>query len=297
LGLANLERLESALHALGVSTTRILTPSERSSVAFAAGSRPEATKRLVVIGGDGTVNALINDLPTAAICHYPSGTENLFARSFATPREPESMASWILRSQESRMDLGEFSVPGDESNSPKRFALMLGFGFDAAVVNRHHARRVGGSSPSGTTSRLAYFAPLAHEAYSYDFPPVRLRWSDDSGKRHERVGTTAIVFNFDCYALGLKFAPDASAFDGHLDSVCFERRGSVRAGVYLAMVASGVHVHLKSVGLDRMRQIELEAIEKPVPVQMDGDPAGWLEPGKPWRVRCVPSACPVLTGP
>lgn len=298
-GLARLEDLERAIRARGIETRRILDPEERSEIAVRSRSEADLTERvLVVIGGDGTVNALINDGPKSPICHYASGTENLFSRAFRTPRDPEAMSAWILDSHVANMDLGEYRIEdGDASddNHPKRFALMLGFGFDAAVVNRHHAKRVG--RKSGTTSRLAYFEPLAHEAYHYEFPPIRMSWTDDSGRESTRVGTTAIVFNFDCYALGLKFAPGASPFDGHLDTVCFERRGSIRAGLYLAMVASGVHVHLKSVGLDRMREIRLEAVDKPVPVQMDGDPAGWLEPGRPWSVRCIPSICPVLTGP
>lgn len=291
--LYRLAELETALRGRGVVTHRVLDLEERKKIA--SGTMPgDATSRrvFVVIGGDGTVNALVNESPVAPICHFASGTENLFSRAFGMPRDADAMADWILGSRPSRMDLGEFRVETDPGSEPKRFALMLGFGFDAAVVNRHHARRVG--RKTGTTSRLAYFAPLAHEAFHYAFPPVRMSWKDETGEERSRTGTTAIVFNFDCYALGLKFAPGASPTDGRLDTVCFENRGSIRAGLYLAMVASGIHLHLKSVGLDRMSEIRMEAVEAPVPVQMDGDPAGWLEPGRPWIVRCLPSACPVL---
>lgn len=297
-GLARLIGLENAIRERGIETHRVLDPESRAAIARKLRSEADATRRvLVVIGGDGTVNALINEGPTAPICHYASGTENLFSRAFRTPKDPRAMADWIVSSRDSQMDLGEFRVESPAGSAPrsKRFALMLGFGFDAAVVNRHHEKRVGRSSR--TTSRLAYFAPLAYEAWHYDFPTVRMTWTNDSGEQRSSEGSTAIVFNFDCYALGLKFAPGASPFDGHLDTVRFERRGSIRAGLYLAMVASGIHVHLKTVGLDRMREIRLEAVEKPVPVQMDGDPAGCLEPGRPWTVRCVPAVCPVLVGP
>jgi len=297
-GLARLIDLENAIRERGIETHRVLDPESRAAIARKLRTDSDARKRvLVVIGGDGTVNALMNDGPTAPVCHYASGTENLFSRAFRTPKDPQAMADWILASREANMDLGEFHVDTTDGSAPqsKRFALMLGFGFDAAVVNRHHEKRVGRAA--GTTSRLAYFGPLAYEAWHYDFPRVRMTWTLDSGETRSSEGTTAIVFNFDCYALGLKFAPGASPFDGYLDTVRFERRGSVRAGLYLAMVASGIHVHLKSVGLERMREIRLEAVDKPVPVQMDGDPAGWLEPGHPWHVRCVPAICPVLVGP
>jgi diacylglycerol kinase family enzyme len=294
-GLAKLIELESALSKRGVETHRVLDPESRAEVASRIRSGTDSSGRvLVVIGGDGTVNALVNENPQAPFCHYPSGTENLFARAFETPRDPESMADWIMTAREEKMDLGEFRYETDSGATSGRFALMLGFGFDAAVVNRHHTKRVGSSSR--TTSRLAYFAPLAHEAYHYGFPEIRLTWVDESGVQQTQTGTTAIVFNFDCYALGLKFAPGASPFDGKIDAVRFERRGSIRAGIYLAMVASGVHMRLKSVGVDRMNEIRLEAVHAPIPVQKDGDPAGWLKPGSPWTVRCLPAACPVLVG-
>ena len=205
------------------------------------------------------------------------------------------MADWILKASPTKMDLGEFSVmQAGKGIQAKRFALMLGFGFDAAVVNRHHSRRVAGTGSARPTSRLGYVMPLAHEAWNYKFPPVRLSWADDAGQTHEQTGSTAILFNLDCYALGLRFTPQATAFDGHLDSICFSRSGSVQAGLYFASVCMGLHPRLRSVSMGQMNEVKIEALELPVPVQMDGDPAGWIEPGRPWLVRCLPGACPVL---
>jgi diacylglycerol kinase family enzyme len=100
-----------------------------------------------------------------------------------------------------------------------------------------------------------------------------------------------------CYAIGLKFVPEASAFDGFLDTVSFSRKGSIQAGIYMATVASGLHPRLRSVAMGKMHEVKVEALDAPVPVQMDGDPAGWIHPGKPWIVKCIPEACPVLVQP
>jgi diacylglycerol kinase family enzyme len=43
----------------------------------------------------------------------------------------------------------------------------------------------------------------------------------------------------------------------------------------------------------RVRRIEVEASET-VPVQLDGDPAGAVEPGQPWTVTVEPGAVEVL---
>jgi diacylglycerol kinase family enzyme len=49
--------------------------------------------------------------------------------------------------------------------------------------------------------------------------------------------------------------------------------------------------------MGKMHEVTVEALDAPVPVQMDGDPAGWIHPGKPWIVKCIPEACPVLVQP
>lgn len=296
-GLDHVQKLQQALQDRGVHVEVALTPEERGRLVLKSAHQPEARRLLVAIGGDGTVNALVNEIPEVPICNLASGTENLFSRAFQTPRQVDRMADWILKSASQRMDLGEFAVTdGTKSVEARRFALMLGFGFDAAVVNRHHTKRVAGTGSARPTSRLDYVRPLAYEAWYYRFPAVRLSWVDESGKRHEQAGSTVILFNMDCYALGLRFTPQATAFDEHLDSICFSRSGSVQAGLYFASVCMGLHPRLRSVSLARMREVQIEALEAPVPVQMDGDPAGWIEPGRPWRVRCLPGVCPVLTG-
>lgn len=296
-GLEKVEKLESALIARKVHVERALTPEDRHRIVKRALNLSYDRKVIIAIGGDGTVNALLNECPQIPFCNMASGTENLFARAFKTPTDPEMLADWIIHASPKQMDVGEYFESGANSETKKRFALMLGFGFDAAVVNRHHAQRVAHTGSARPTSRLAYVGPLAHEAWYYKFPPVRFTWTDDDGNLNEQVGSTCILFNMDCYAIGLKFVPQASAFDGVLDSVCFARTGSIQAGIYMATVAAGLHPRLRSVSMGKMGEVKVEALEAPIPVQMDGDPAGWLYPGKPWVVKCLPRACPVLVQP
>lgn len=293
-GLQRVEEMDALLRARGVRVERALTPEARAEMVENAKNQPEQRKILVAIGGDGTVNALVNELPDVPFCNYASGTENLFARAIQPEQSAQVIVDWLISARDRRMDLGEFEIQDDLDSTRRRFVLMLGFGFDAAVVNRHHSRRISGTGSPRPTSRSEYVMPLAHEAMYYPFPKIRMSFIHESGEEIQQTGSTCILFNMDCYALGLRFTPEATAFDGFLDSICFSKRGSLQAGLYFGAVLLGVHPRLKSVELGRMKTVKVEAIEARVPVQMDGDPAGWLEPGKPWIVRCLPEACPVL---
>lgn len=293
-GRVRVEQMQTLLQQRGVNVDLALTQEQRQIMIHKASKQPEQKKILVAIGGDGTVNAVVNNQPDVPFCNFASGTENLFARAIKPEKRIEPFVDWMLQADSRKMDLGSFSVAGNSEQTTRRFALMLGFGFDAAVVNRHHANRISRTGSSRPTSRLAYVMPLAHEALYYGFPPVKLSFADDQGNLVQQVGTTCILFNMDCYALGLRFTPQASAFDGSLDGICFSRPGSIQAGLYFAAVTMGLHPRLGSVEISRMRSVSVEALKEPVPVQMDGDPAGWLEPGKPWQVQCLPKACPIL---
>ncbi|MFM7590552.1 MAG: diacylglycerol/lipid kinase family protein, partial [Isosphaeraceae bacterium] len=80
-GLKNVEMLEEKLASRGVVVERALSVESRRTLVETARRRPEARKILVAIGGDGTINALINEKPEVPFVNVPSGTENVFAKS------------------------------------------------------------------------------------------------------------------------------------------------------------------------------------------------------------------------
>jgi diacylglycerol kinase (ATP) len=83
------------------------------------------------------------------------------------------------------------------------------------------------------------------------------------------------VVNLPRYACGLSFAPHASGTDGRLD-ICTFRNGSVWNGMrYLSGVVLGRHTTWRDCQMARAERIRITS-EEPVPIQMDGDPAGQL---------------------
>jgi diacylglycerol kinase family enzyme len=209
-GRAAVVRLVRELERLGLESRIAWTLDERKALVDAA-STPSTEGRcrcLVAVGGDGTVAALINERPGVPIAVMPAGTENLFARHFGFGRNPVSAAVRLVEGRSSPLDLG--LIGG------RRFALMAGFGFDADVVSRHHAARIGQSGQLRTTHRAAYVEPVLRSSFGYRFPELRLKTEGVGGREETLTGTTAFVFNLPRYALGLPFAPAALGDDGWL---------------------------------------------------------------------------------
>jgi diacylglycerol kinase family enzyme len=153
---------------------------------------------------------------------------------------------------------------------------MAGFGFDGDVVTRHHRSR---TSPFGRvlpTLRMAYVEPILRSSLSYRFPRITVQIAD-AGAEECLIGTSVFVFNLPRYALGLPFAPKAQDDDGWLDLVVFRDPGPFRALYYLWQVVCGNHLQHPGVFHRLVKKVIVTA-EGTVPVQLDGDPAGFLMP-------------------
>jgi len=98
--------------------------------AMAADIDPSACDRLVVAGGDGTVNEVVNGLARVAgappLSIVPMGTANVLAAEIGLTLLPRAIARAIVQGPVRDVSLG--TVNG------RRFVLMAGVGFDAAVV-------------------------------------------------------------------------------------------------------------------------------------------------------------------
>ena len=288
-GRSAVARLALELERLGVEARIAWTLEGRRELvdsSAGSGSGRDRCRCLVAAGGDGTVAALINERPVVPIAVIPAGTENLFARHFAFVRDARRAAGRIVEGRSVPLDLG---LVGD-----RRFALMAGLGFDADVVSRHHAARVGHSGLPRTTHRAAYVEPVLRSTFGYRFPLLTIAAEDTEGREETLAGTTAFVFNLPRYALGLPFAPTARGDDGWLDLVVFRDPGAFRALHYLWLVVRGLHLKRPGITHRRVRRVTIEAAA-PVPVQLDGDPGGVIEPGEPpWIVEVLPRAVGVV---
>ncbi len=281
-GRQRVDQLVNSLHRLGLETRVAWSPEARAEMVIDSDDDPSC-RCLVAAGGDGTVAALINECPKKPITVLPAGTENLFAGHFQVRHSPAEVAQTIALGRILPMDLG-LSVG-------RRFALMAGIGFDAEVVSRHHAARVGKAGRMRPTNRAAYVEPVLRASFEYQFPSLSI--TTNTGET--LVGTTAFAFNLPRYALGLPIAPAAKGDDGLLDLVVFREPGPFQALHYLWMIFRGLHLHRDGITHRRISRMEITSA-KTVPVQLDGDPGGVVTGGstEPWTIEVLPGAVSVM---
>jgi diacylglycerol kinase family enzyme len=137
--------------------------------ALGARAAAEGIDLVVSVGGDGTVNEVVNGLlengpaphlPMLAV--VPGGSTNVFSRALGRSRDPvEATAEIIesLRAGRTRLvSLGTASASGTgdveagqavEWTTPRWFVFAAGLGFDAEVIARVEARRAQGRRSTG----------------------------------------------------------------------------------------------------------------------------------------------------
>jgi diacylglycerol kinase (ATP) len=287
LGRDKVRRLVRELRRADLRVRIAWTPDERGQLVAESADDPRC-RCLVAVGGDGTVGALVNECPRVPITVLPAGTENLFASHFRLGRDPVRLAATIIAGRTATIDLGLAPV--------RRFTLMAGFGFDADVVTRHHLARVRHTGVPRPTHRGMYVDPVLRSSFGYRFPPITVTITDP-GREETLVGSTVFIFNLPRYALGLPFAPTARGDDGLLDVVVFRDPGPFRALHYLWLVLCGLHRKRAGIEHRKMARVVVTAAEQ-VPVQLDGDPAGFVNGSdESWSTEVLPGAIEVLVPP
>jgi diacylglycerol kinase (ATP) len=229
-------------------------------------ARGAAVCCVVAAGGDGTVSEVLNRAPGLPLAVLPAGTENLVAREFGIGRDGRGLAAVIAEGRVRCLDLGRANG--------RSFALMASAGIDAAIVHDLHRSR------RGHITHLTYLPSVGRAMLAYRFPRLEVE-IEETGERLRAV--QAFVFNLPRYGLGLPIGPEARPDDGRLDLYLMQR----------PMVADILRL-LRAIVTRRNRDLppsEHRAIrramirsERPVPFQVDGDPAGYL----PVTVEAVP---------
>jgi diacylglycerol kinase (ATP) len=231
---------------------------------------------LVAAGGDGTVGDLANRFPDLPLAVLPLGTENLLAGHLGIPSDGRFVAEMIAAGGRRAIDVGLING--------RRFLLMVTAGFDADIVHRAHARR------KGHIRKWNYLQPIWESLRSYRYP--KLRVSAEGGDLpgdQPLSGRLIVVANLPAYAMGLPLAMSADGADGLLDLRVFRRRSAFQMLRYLYKVLLRQHETLADVVSGRAQRVGITC-DTPVPIQCDGDPAGFT----PAEVTILPGALTLI---
>lgn len=233
---------------------------------------------VVAVGGDGSVNEVINGLADsdARLAILPAGTANVVARELGIPSDPQAVAALIAGESGRWVDVG--------LHDHRRFMLGAGAGLDAAVAKRVSGQR------GNTSNLLKWVRPTIETIRNYAFPRFRVVVD---GQAVSDQAQYAIVGN--CrYSAGIFPAtPKAKIDDGLLDVCVMHDLQPLRILSLLITVWHSSHVRRKDIIYLQGRAVEFHPLsDDVVPLQVDGDPRGNLPAAFGIVPRAVKVAAP-----
>jgi diacylglycerol kinase family enzyme len=252
-------------------------PTKRRNHAgfLAASAADEGYEVVVVLGGDGTVNEVIQGIADTdvALAVIPGGSTNVLARSLGFPNDAIATTGLVLRKladdQIRRVNLG--------TANGRYFAFHAGYGWDGEVVrqveHRYHLKRTVRQAAFVWCSALAY-------AISSDVRKGRIsvRVAGDATVADQRWVVCANSRPYTYVGSRRAELCPVADLERDLGVVAFGRLnvGSILRVARTALTSTNIG-HLKFVELlADLPEACLEG-DRPLPLQLDGDFVGSTE--------------------
>ena len=270
--------LAGILNRRGHQTETYLTRFAGDGKQRISGIRQDAFDRIVVVGGDGTFNEIINGLPediSVPIVQLPTGNANLLGKDLCLPRTPAGTADLIENGRVIMADLATMNG--------MKFIMIAGVGFDAKVTEALKAVR------TGRVSNLSYALPVLRTLRSGQ----RMMFHVMVDGRQYARGEIVLVCNVRSYGGICEMAYDAGVDSGNLDIIVLPKESAASIARYFFMARFNRITRVKGVVYLKGKQVTITA-DAPVPMQLDGDFAGrFPEVGISLRPNCLPIMAPL----
>jgi diacylglycerol kinase (ATP) len=251
---------------------------------------------LIVIGGDGTVHscAMAAATTNTPLYHFPTGTENLFAREFGMNRDLRTVRAALENLMQHELAGRPMPRIDLAKCNGRSFLLMASVGVDANIVHRLCRKR------TGRISHLSYAPHIAAELIRPWSRPMTI--TVDGQTIVERRKGMAVIANSRQYAMRVDPARNAVMTDGLLDVVFFPANTWLGVGLWMARSRFGRQFRSKRLIYRTGRRIRIETHGGPMVYQLDGEaPAiisGDTEAGReattPMMLSIEPEVVPVM---
>jgi diacylglycerol kinase (ATP) len=279
-------RIGHALRAQGVEHElhRTAGPGDATSAVRAA--LRDGYERIVAVGGDGTLNEVVNGffsesgepLASARLALIPSGTGGDFRKSVRIPIDAEDCAHLVAHGGVRRVDAGRI----DFADGTHRFFVNIadcGVGGEVvAAVNR--SRFKGG----GARGSAVFFAVSLRTLLGFRGRQARIVL--EGADTIEETVQSVVVANGRYFGGGMHVAPDARVDDGLFDVVIVRALGRLRSLTSLPSLYRGTHVGNSGVQIRRASRVEIVGLGEQLLFDVEGEQVG----STPASLTCLPRA-------
>jgi len=200
--------------------------------------------RIYSVGGDGTVNEIVNGIAgtESVLGVIPTGSGNDFIRSYQEKFDIKKMIVSTINGEEKSIDLARVN--------DKYFINISSIGFDANVgFNVAKFKKV-----PGVTGSMAYLISIIYTIFKKKICNIKI---DIDGKKMELTLLLAAVANGRYYGGGILPTPNARIDDGLFDICLVSDMSRIQILSLFPKYMKGLHAELKQVSFFKGKKIEI----------------------------------------
>jgi diacylglycerol kinase (ATP) len=280
--IAFLPQIRRIFEELRIPVEFVQTASPKEMTALARKAIEEGRKLLIVMGGDGTLQELVNAVggTDVVVGVIPVGGGNDFAASQALPRNPLEATRAMLGGEPQWVD---FLRARTADGIDRLYVGGGGVGLDA------EAAQFAGTTFREIPGRLRYIFSALTALWYFKPLKVTATFPESDLPAVQSSGLLAAVLNTPTYGAGLRLSPDASPMDGWLDVVLLKDLRWYEVMKLLPRLIATGELRTKRVIRVRAKRVQL-ATDRACVFHGDGELFGFA----PLEIEVVPNAVRVL---
>jgi len=280
-------QIKRLLKSIGLRFEQDLTEAPGHAIELAKAAAKKGYKLVVSVGGDGTINEVVNGLYAAGSMKdivlgiISTGTGGDYIRTVGISNHHREACQCLMHPRKLTVDLGIVEYASNGQMMKRLFVNIAGMGFDAEVVKATTQRfKILGAVPS-------YLLGLLSTLLLYKNKEVSLKVD---GKVENRKVCAIMTSNGKYGGGSMLVAPDADLTDGLLDVLIIDNLSKPDLLRSLPRIYRGTHLTHPKVSMNKVRKIDISS-KQPMSIQADGELLGET----PARFYVLPAALNIAT--
>jgi len=267
------EKISSLMTEEGLNFTAKFTEKKGHAIPLTLEGIEEGFRKIITIGGDGTLNEVVNGVLTNSFCPtqditlalIPVGTGNDWGKMFGIPLDYEKAIKVIRNENLMLHDIGLLNFFDGTEKKTRYFINIAGLGFESVVVRRSNIQK-----EKGRSGKAIYLYNLLMSLLHYKNTKVEIYI--DNKKTIANVYTINVGNGRYCGG-GMMLTPDALPDDGILDVTVINDIGKIEIIRNLKKLYDGTILSHPKADSYKCKNIKVSS-DSMIYVQADGETLG-----------------------
>jgi YegS/Rv2252/BmrU family lipid kinase len=275
----------------GLDCGELFTEAKGDAIFLASKALKDGFRKIIAVGGDGTLNEVLNGVFASEACPstdvtlalIPVGTGNDWGRMFGIPSDYEKAAGIIAEGKKMLHDTGIVSYQNGDKIQERYFINIAGLGFESVVVKRTNYQK-----DRGHGGKAIYFYNLLMSLLSYKNTQAEI--IIDGVRKNSRVFSINVGNGRYCGG-GMRQTPDALPDDGLLDVTVINGIGKIEIIRNLNILYDGTILSHPKIDGYKCRNLKVSS-DSMLWVEADGESLGHT----PAEFSIIPASINIIFG-